>query len=1207
MTQSRISETVTSGDVQANEIVRLTHAAEQGDLQAQLDLGHYFLTGNWIGEDDDACEMWFRKAKGQDIRLAIKWLRAAAEQGSAKAQNYLGNCCYGGFGCPADYEKAAEWFGKAAEQGYAEAVCNLGKCHYYWGHIVGGGGEEGVKLFKKASELGCLRADYLLGISYWQGRGIEENDIKAMRFIKKAARGGFAKARWHLGFYYLGKIDYDEDPARAFEREESLAQQGNAEAQFNLATHYYFGDGVIQNYKKAEFWYLKAAEQDLAPAIFRLCFMYAGNGIKRNKEEQKRWLLYAAEKGLPQAQYALGHRYCWTIGIDISYEESRKWLKKAADQGLLDAKVDWGTRESLEEAVEDLTSEENFECWATRENDVDPDFADSVSWLGRNIHAPLLEIIKTSLKHEALRKLEMDSDFGFNESEREAWARKTNLLNYYWNSVHEYYEFGFYSSYPEYKESQPAVQSRLEKSLRAKAKRGDAEAQYRLYYYLHIRCLSDEDLNFLQAAAGNGHAEAQFVYGMLLLEKSNDEGRERDAAQWVEKAAAAGVREAQYELGCLSMTGRGVSQNHKKAFRLFRKSAGQNYTPALFAVGYCYYHGLGTEADAVKAVSFFKKAAEQDSPRARYYLWLCYTNGNGVEKDEEQGLKYLQDARKQRFIPIHYRLALYALERDGSKENPDEAVSELEKVVERLYFSDSIHLGYNDLSINSRGEKEGELWTSSIRNPAFFFDGRMSEEDYFTESIRLLHQLAEKGSAQALYLLGFCRDHGKYAEGDEKSSTEYYRLSAEKGYAKAFEKLGYKDAAAVDWPDEVKDPDQRMLLLLRSILYHQKAAKRGDVHSQEILAYICYCGVSGFSTIRSCWIGYKVSDSFQKRYDWDQIPSVNSIDPDYDQAFKWARAAAGQGSSRGFFILGLCYRYGRGVDQDHVQAFKCFQKAALWDTDPKYYLGLCYLNGEGTKQNKLTGIKWLKKAAEGGCRDALFEIGVYCVNPKNNDRGAKRRLDWFIREAVTEIDSSSNEDYVVLKLAKCYMKGDRVEKSCSEALKWLRKAAAAGSENALVELGLYYLNIGIGDPEAAEQLEWVITTAGRERSKAVFRLAQACENGENVRADKEMADQLYMRAAELDNVKSIIHVALGCLESGDEAACGVESVKWYRKALITKSMHSSEELRIRYVLGRCYFYGIGTFQNYDNALKHLGQAAEGGVPEAKEFLEDIQI
>ena len=54
--------------------------------------------------------------------------KAKAEQGDAEAQFNLGFCYEDGRGVEKDYSHAVKWYRKAAEQNYAPAQLNLGYC-----------------------------------------------------------------------------------------------------------------------------------------------------------------------------------------------------------------------------------------------------------------------------------------------------------------------------------------------------------------------------------------------------------------------------------------------------------------------------------------------------------------------------------------------------------------------------------------------------------------------------------------------------------------------------------------------------------------------------------------------------------------------------------------------------------------------------------------------------------------------------------------------------------------------------------------------------------------------------------------------------------------------------------------------------------------------------------------------------------------------
>ena len=87
-------------------------AADQGDADAQRELGFCYYNGNGVEKD---------------LREAVRWFRKAADQGDALAQFFLGFCYYYGEGVPQDYREAVRWYRKAADQGDADAQRVLGR------------------------------------------------------------------------------------------------------------------------------------------------------------------------------------------------------------------------------------------------------------------------------------------------------------------------------------------------------------------------------------------------------------------------------------------------------------------------------------------------------------------------------------------------------------------------------------------------------------------------------------------------------------------------------------------------------------------------------------------------------------------------------------------------------------------------------------------------------------------------------------------------------------------------------------------------------------------------------------------------------------------------------------------------------------------------------------------------------------------------
>ena len=121
----------------------------------------------------------------------------AAEQGNAEAQFNLGLCYKRGEGVTKDYAKAVFWYHKAAEQGYAKAQCNLGNS-YYNGEGVTKNYAKAVYWYSKAANQGLATAQLNLGNSYYNGEGVTKNYAKAVYWYGKAANQGHAKAKQYL-------------------------------------------------------------------------------------------------------------------------------------------------------------------------------------------------------------------------------------------------------------------------------------------------------------------------------------------------------------------------------------------------------------------------------------------------------------------------------------------------------------------------------------------------------------------------------------------------------------------------------------------------------------------------------------------------------------------------------------------------------------------------------------------------------------------------------------------------------------------------------------------------------------------------------------------------------------------------------------------------------------------------------------------------
>jgi TPR repeat protein len=188
--------------------------------------------------------------------------RKAAEQGNVDAQCNLGVMYAEGISIAKNEAQAVVWYRKAAEQGDATAQYHLAHA-YEQGKGVAKNVEQAVVWFRKAAERGFAAAQYNLGVMYAEGIGIAKNEAQAVMWYRKAAEQGHADAQNNLGMMYADGRGVAENEAQAVVWYRKAAEQGDAIAQYHLARAYAQGKGVTQNLELAVIWCRKASEQEL--------------------------------------------------------------------------------------------------------------------------------------------------------------------------------------------------------------------------------------------------------------------------------------------------------------------------------------------------------------------------------------------------------------------------------------------------------------------------------------------------------------------------------------------------------------------------------------------------------------------------------------------------------------------------------------------------------------------------------------------------------------------------------------------------------------------------------------------------------------------------------------------------------------------------------------------------------------------------------
>ena len=201
------------------------------------------------------------------------------------------------------------------------------------------------------------------------------------------------------------------------------------------------------------------------------------------------------------------------------------------------------------------------------------------------------------------------------------------------------------------------------------------------------------------------------------------------------------------------------------------------------------------------AVRLWRHLADGGDPVAQFNLGFCYAQGHGVARDKIQAAQWYRLAAEQGHGEAQYRLGLYC---------EDEGVKDAPEVATHWYFKKENEAAkwYSEAAMQGHSEAQYRLGLLCIEESEFdpdkfAFDreaaeGAKASSDAAAESAtEWLRMAAEKGHADAQFLLGQRYRHSSSGDGRNGASKEnyaealkWYRDAAMQGHPSAQFSLG---------------------------------------------------------------------------------------------------------------------------------------------------------------------------------------------------------------------------------------------------------------------------------------------------------------------------------------------------------------------------------------------------------------------------------
>jgi TPR repeat protein len=214
-----------------------------------------------------------------------------------------------------------------------------------------------------------------------------------------------------------------------------------------------------------------------------------------------------------------------------------------------------------------------------------------------------------------------------------------------------------FSGFPTYRSKISAVEW---KNLLAKAKKGDAEAEWRVAEHysdgckdmrgrILVRISHRKAVDWYRRSAEHGCGSAQNTLGIILGGSYGLEKNVRKALFWLRRAFRGG--DDLLAPNNIAVTYR-ENGNSRQAVRWFTKVDTSRDDGVFIQLGIHSYWGKGIRTNHEAAVRFFRKAikgknvSECDRDDANFYLGIAYLEGRGLRKSLRMAQKHFERANR---------------------------------------------------------------------------------------------------------------------------------------------------------------------------------------------------------------------------------------------------------------------------------------------------------------------------------------------------------------------------------------------------------------------------------------------------------------------------------------------------------------------------------------------------------------------------------
>lgn len=504
--------------------------------------------------------------------------------------------------------------------------------------------------------------------------------------------------------------------------------------------------------------------------------------------------------------------------------------------------------------------------------------------------------------------------------------------------------------------------------------------------------------------------------------------------------------------------------------------------------------------------------------------------------------------------------------------------------------------GYSHLySQNPELKKKAESGdkVAQYEYACYLLDFFPSEEDG-KEAVSWLIKSANQNYAPAQNYLGECLLEAEYvARNDTLAATLFQKAATQDNEAAQFN-LGMCYDKGIGVPKSLR----------KSFEWYKYCASSGNVNAQRELAKCYYYG---------------------------KYVYVN-----YEKTYFWLKKAIEQNDKEAKYYMGECYSNGYGMNKDLKAAIAWYEEAAD-DGFPKaqYKLAMYCLEGNGVYKDSARAAELLLHSAGGGwC--SITNLATY--NKKTAYDKAEEKLIELSKNRYSRFHG-----YFISILGCLY----NAKEDYTNAEKYYKKGLQENCPLGLIELGIMYFFISANSPSQliplSDEIEGIDTDdyIGLESYKNADNDSVISYLNRKVWSDTDNVEYWLKKAIKSGygdfrygimpyllndllffvyvdgiggkrNLDKAINLAYKCLSTDSDSAfdekvlnIALNDPNVSEKAFnVYLKLYSTSENKSDYsgILGKCYYKGLGTRKDYNQAFKYLSEAANVGNKESMRLL-----